>query len=259
MQTVASALSAAPGGLQSVIFGFGGGAVSAGVGVWAESEQASANELFAACLQKHEEQFAEITGIVYEVISRANLEDEQVRARVESEEYQTLVQKAFRDRATYETKEKREHLRKLLTNATVPGIVPDDLIRLFIDWLRNYHELHFRVMALVRSEPMSTRADIWDGLHGEDVREDSAEADLFATLIHDLSTGHVIRQHREKSGDGKFLRQRSRPGCRVRSPYMKSRFDDEKAYELTELGERFIHYVMDEMVKKLPGGPPPVR
>jgi hypothetical protein len=153
--------------------------------------------------------------------------------------------------------EKREHLRKLLTNATVPGIVPDDLIRLFIDWQRNYHDLHFRVMALIRSQPMSTRADIWEGLHGENVREDSAEADLFATLIHDLSTGHVIRQHREKSGDGHFLKRSKQAGSRTRSPYMKSRFDDEKPYELTELGERFIHYVMDEIVKRLPGSSPP--
>jgi len=250
MQTVASALSAAPGGLQAVIFGMGGGVMSAVSGIWAESEQASANALFAACLQKHEEQFSEITSLVFEVLNRVNLEDEPTRQRVESNEYQNLIQKAFRDRSTYETQEKREHLRKLLSNAASPGILPDELISLFIDWLRRYNDLHFKVMAIVRSQSMPTRADIWAQLHGENVREDSAEADLFAVLIMDLSFGHVIRQHREKDGDGRFYRQTT--GKRTASQYMKSRFDDDKAYELTELGERFVHYVMDELVKKLP-------
>ena len=250
MQTVASALSASPGGLQAVLFGIGGGAVSATSAVWTESEQASANALFSACLQKHEEQFSEITALVYDTLSRVNLEDEPTRNRVESPEYQNLVQKAFRDRSAYETQEKREHLRKLLRNAASPGILPDELISLFIDWLRRYNDLHFKVMAIVRSEPLSTRADIWDRLHRQDVREDSAEADLFASLIMDLSFGHVIRQHREKDGDGRFYRQQSRK--RTNSQYLKSRFDDDKPYELTELGVRFVHYVMDELVKKLP-------
>ena len=35
------------------------------------------------------------------------------------------------------------------------------------------------------------------------------------------------------------------------SPYLTSRFDDKKPYELTELGERFVHYVMNELVKKI--------
>ncbi len=208
------------------------------------------NELFAQCLIRHEEQFAEITHLIHDILVRLDLDNEEIRTRVESEEYQSLVRRAFRDRANYETKEKREHLRKLLSNAAHPGVVPDDLIRLFIDWLGKYNELHFRVMATLRSNPGATRADIWRLLHGETVREDSAEADLFGCLIHDLSLGHVIRQEREETSDGRFLRTQTR--TRNSSPYLKSRFDGEKPYELTELGARFIHYVMDEVVKKLP-------
>lgn len=250
MQTVASALSAAPGGLQAVLFGISGGAVSGAAGIWAESEQASANALFAACLEKHGDQLTEITALVYDILSPVNLGDQPTLERVESSEYQNLIEKAFRDRSAYETQEKREHLRKLLSNAASPGIAPDELISLFIDWLRRYNDLHFKVMAIIRCEPMSTRADIWARLHGENVREDSAEADLFAVLIMDLSFGHVMRQHREKDGDGRFYQQTAMK--RTASAFMKSRFDDDKAYELTELGKRFVHYVIDELVKKLP-------
>jgi hypothetical protein len=205
---------------------------------------------YADCLEEHEKQFSEITNLVFSTMTRLDLDDDEIRRRVESDEYQGLVRRAFRDRSTYDTDAKTEHLRKLLANAAFPGVVPDDLIRLFIDWLSRYNDLHFRVMATLRSTPLSTRADIWDLMHGESVREDSAEADLFAYLITELSLGHVIRQEREKTSDGQFLKARPKR-TRARSPYMKSRFDDEKSYELTELGNRFIHYVMDEVVKKL--------
>ena len=78
---------------------------------------------------------------------------------------------------------------------------------------------------------------MWDSVHGESVREDSAEADLFKLLIRDLSTGGVIRQHRDTTADGQFVRRQP-----VRTPRghasrtMKSAFDDKEQYELTELG-----------------------
>ena len=53
----------------------------------------------------------------------------------------------------------------------------------------------------------SNRAQIWHGLKGKPVREDSADADLFKLLISDFSTGHVLRQHREKDRNGKFLKE----------------------------------------------------
>jgi hypothetical protein len=32
---------------------------------------------------------------------------------------------------------------------------------------------------------------------------------------------------------------------------MKSAFDDEEAYELTELGKQFVHYVFSDIVKRI--------
>jgi hypothetical protein len=84
------------------------------------------------------------------------------------------------------------------------------------------------------------------------VREDSAEADLFKLLVHDLSTGHVIRQHREKDYNGNFIKKEPhRKGRGEASRAMTSAFDDDKQYELTELGKQFVHYTMNEIVPRI--------
>jgi hypothetical protein len=62
-------------------------------------------------------------------------------------------------------------------------------------------------MRAIYNEPRITEADIWDSISGEDVRDDSAEADLFHLLIHELSTGRVIRQERETNYAGQFMRK----------------------------------------------------
>ncbi|UQY80227.1 hypothetical protein HAV_00417 [Candidatus Hepatincola sp. Av] len=38
--------------------------------------------------------------------------------------------------------------------------------------------------------------NIWQNLGKKEVREDSADADLFKLIIRDLSTGGIIRQYR---------------------------------------------------------------
>ena len=81
--------------------------------------------------------------------------------------------------------------------------------------------------------------------------EDSAEADLFRLLIHDLSTGRVIRQHRETTLSGEFLKK---PRTRTRgraSATMKSAFDDEDPYVLSELGQQFVHFTMEDVVRRI--------
>jgi len=252
MQTMASAFSAAPGGLEAILFALGGGTVAATASAWSETEQAGTNELFSACLLEHERRFEEISRTVFEIVTRIDLDNDEVRARVEGNEYQDLVRRAFRDRSTYENEEKREYLRKLLTNAAYPGVVPDGLVKLFIDWTGRYNELHFRVIAVLRSNPLSTRAEVWNLLHGEKVREDSAEADLFAVLIMDLSFGHVIRQEVKTDMYGNRLKKTAiRTPRGQASQYRTSRFDNKEHYELTELGARFVHYIMNEAVKKL--------
>jgi hypothetical protein len=98
------------------------------------------------------------------------------------------------------------------------------------------------------------RADIWDNLGKEPVREDSAEADLFKLLIGDLSLGRVIRQRRETDGGGNFIKKQrtgmNRPKALARQT-MKSAFDNNELYVLTDLGTQFVHYAMNELVPRV--------
>jgi hypothetical protein len=138
----------------------------------------------------------------------------------------------------------------LLANAGGTSITSDDVVRLFIDWIELYHEVHFAVIRVVYKQPGATRADIWASIHGPQPREDSAEADLFKLLMRDLSTGGVIRQHRETNYAGEFIKRTSKRTGNS-SSVMKSAFDDSEPYELTELGKQFVHYTMSEIVPRM--------
>jgi hypothetical protein len=127
------------------------------------------------------------------------------------------------------------------------------VIRLFLDWLNLYHEAHFAVIKQIYSNPSITRCEIWEAVYGDTPREDSAEADLFKMLIRDLSTGGVVRQARDTNEMGEFLKRRRAPR-RNSSSTMESAFEDTKPYVLTELGKQFVHYTMNETVKRLGAG-----
>lgn len=204
-------------------------------------------------LEEHHRKLQKLGNTLAEITERLEGFGEQAYRRTESEGYLGLVTKGFRiwDRA--ETEEKRDLVRKLLTNAGADSIDPDDLIRLFLDWIDRYHELHFRVIQAVYKNADITRKGIWDQVHGADVREDSAEADLFRRLMRDLSTDGVLRQKRERGPDGQFVKKTTRRRRRSKSPYMKSSFNDTDPYELTELGAKFVHYCMDDVVPRVTG------
>jgi hypothetical protein len=90
--------------------------------------------------------------------------------------------------------------------------------------------------------------------YGQIPREDSSEADLYKLLIRDLSTGGVIRQERETTLDGKFLRKHPR---RYKGPVpqtMESAFEDKKPYVLTALGQQFVRYTMTDVLRRLEAG-----
>jgi hypothetical protein len=125
------------------------------------------------------------------------------------------------------------------------------VIRLFLDWVNSYHESHFAVIRQIYTNRAITRHEIWEAVYGEFPREDSAEADLFKMLIRDLSTGGVIRQARETNEMGEFLRRRNSSGRRAAPRVMESAFEDSKPYVLTSLGEQFVHYTMNEVVKRI--------
>lgn len=232
---------------------FVGGAIGGTGGAWSEAEQDRFNRILTAWLKLQEDELKEIGQTLMEVMARLDKTDPEVEKRIQSPQYLSILKKAFREWSAAESEEKRILIRNLLANAAGTKLCDDDIVRLFIEWIDRYSEAHFKVIKAVHQNAGSTRAEIWEQIHGEEVREDSAEADLFKLLIHDLSVGHVIRQHREKDYNGNFIKS---PRKRMQRPnlYLKSAFDDDKEYELTELGRQFVHYTMNEIVSKIGAG-----
>jgi hypothetical protein len=225
--------------------------ISAIANRWAEQEQMNVNALFRHWLEEHENRFAELKETVRSIEQRVAGFGPEARERLNSDEYLALVRMGFRvwDRA--ETPEKRDLIRKVLTNAACTRISSDDFVRRFIEWIDVYNELHFRVIKCIYATANITRAQIWRKVHGEDVAENSAEADLFKLLIRDLSTGSVIRQYRPTDAYGNFLKK-GRPTTQGRgTTTMKSAFDDEEPYVLTELGDAFVRYALNEVVPRI--------
>lgn len=228
-----------------------GGAVSGAAGAWSEKEQDHFNRVAASWLQLQKDEIKEIGITIAEILTRLDLNDEDIRKRIESPEYLSLLKKCFRDWSAAESEAKRILVRNLLSNAAVNKICTDDVIRMFIQWINDYSELHFKVIRWIYKNPGCTRKDIWMGVHGAAVREDSAEADMFKLLIRDLSTGSVIRQHREKDYYGNFVKKTRQSRGGQSSQTMKSAFDGEEEYELTELGKQFVRYTMDEVMPRI--------
>lgn len=235
-----------------------GGFIAAAAALSAETGQQKINELQRDWLEEHQQKLAELARTLVEIVERLESFGEEIQRRIQSEEYLALVRRAFRTWDQADTQEKRRLIKNLLMNAGGTTLCPDDLVRLFIQWIDYYHEAHFAVIRAVYKAPGSTRADMWESVHGAQVREDSAEADLFRLLVRDLSTGSVIRQHRETTSDGRFLRKGPvRTTRAVGSRTMKSAFDDAEQYELTELGSQFVHYTMNEVVPRIGSGNEP--
>ena len=204
-------------------------------------------------LVEHEAKFKKLIITLAEIDERFASIGEQIEDRINSENYLALVRKAFKVWDDSDTDEKKKYVAMLLSNSAGTKLCSDDVIRLFIDWLRLYHELHFAVIRSIYGTPGITRYEIWIELRDENLpREDSPEADLYRYIIRELSTGGVIRQARNTTEDGRFLKAR----IIKRSPRgtigtMESAFEGTKQYVLTELGKQFVHYTMTDMVKRI--------
>ncbi len=228
-----------------------GSIFAASAAIHAEQEQGKVNLLMYRWVEEHEQAYRRLEDTVRNVIERLEQIGPSAQQRLDDEKFLGLVRRAFQvwDEATSE--EKREYVRRAVTNAAATKLCSDDLVRLFLQWIAQYDELHFRVIKVLYKQPMSTRADIWAEVHGEHVRENSAEADLFKLMISDLSLGRVLRQHRETTHDGQFRAKTPTRSRQPRSPVLASAFDDDKPYVLTELGSQFVHYVLNEVVPRL--------
>lgn len=225
-----------------------GGVIAAGAALQGEYEQGKINKLQQIWLEEHKRKIDELAYTIYQIFESLDSAGENIQNRIESEEYLSLVRQGFKEWDNAESFEKKEYIRKLLTNACASTLTTDDVIQLFIDWIRNYHDTHFMVIKEIYKNVGITRGEIWNNLNPTQPKEDSMEADLYKLLIRDLSTGGIIRQHRETDYMGRFVKQRSRGS---KSSTLTSAFDNEKQYELTELGKQFVHYTMEEVVTKI--------
>ena len=231
-----------------------GGILSALAGAWSEREQAKVNRFFEQWVRMLEDEIREKEATVIEIMSRVDLQDEKIAERVESRQFQSLVKKTFRDWAGVESEEKRVLIRNILANAASSDVSSDDVIRMFIDWISEYSELHFQVIAAAYNSGGITRGGIWRKIGKGRVREDSADADLYKLLFRDLSMGSVIRQHRETDYHGNFIAKapaKRASGGSGGGKILVSAFDDDDQYELTELGQQFVHYAMTDLPTRI--------
>lgn len=237
---------------------FIGGLLSAGASSWSEAEQENVNNLLRQWLQMLQDELTEKGQTIAEVIARIDMQDEKINARVESPEYQALLRKVFRNWSAIDSESKRVKVRNILANAAASSLTSDDVIRLFIDWITIYSDFHFEVIGAIYRNEGITRRGIWQSLGKQSVREDSPEADLYKLLVRDLSTGSVIRQHRDTLYDGTFVKKVPPNVPKGQgSKTMKSAFDDLEQYELTELGRQFVHYAMTELTPRVTFEPEP--
>lgn len=237
---------------------FAGGLFSAAAGAWSEHDQERINQFFRQWIKMLEDEIREKEKTIIEIMARLNIHDEEIAKRIESKEYKSLLKKTFREWSAAESEEKRIYIRNILANAAASDIASDEVIKLFIDWLANYSELHFKVIAVIFKHYSDgiTRGNVWTELGKKEVAENSADADLFKLLFRDLSTGGVIRQHRETDYYGNFIPKKSQRRSKGSGPKpITSAFDDEDSYELTELGKQFVHYAMTDLPLKIEYNP----
>ncbi|MCC8958982.1 hypothetical protein H8B02_37870 [Bradyrhizobium sp. Pear77] len=53
------------------------------------------------------------------------------------------------------------------------------MVKLFLQWIKDYSELHFAIVGAIYNSAGITRGGVWDELGRKPVREDSSDADLF--------------------------------------------------------------------------------
>lgn len=241
--STASAIPSSPSRLGSLL-----PAVS---GAWSQHEQTKMNRFFAQWMKMLEDEIREKEATVIEIMARLDMQDEKISLRVDSKEYQSLLKKTFREWSGAESESKRVLIRNILSNAACSNVSSDDVVRMFIDWINGYSELHFQVIGAIYNADGISRGGVWRKIGKGPVREDSADADLYKLLFRDLSTGGIVRQHREKDYEGNYLARSTKKSAVSGAKTLTSAFDEEDQYELTELGRQFVHYAMTELTSRI--------
>ena len=185
-----------------------GGFIAAAASIKTDEGGIRQDSLQSEWLKEHESKIGDVRQTLEDINGRFEKLGPAIDDRLESPEYLGLVRKAFRLWDTAETSEKRRYAANIVVNSAGTRVCSDDVVRLFLDWLTNYHEAHFAVIREIYRSQGCTRYEIWTVLYGNLPREDSAEADLYKMLIRDLSIGGVIRQERETDYAGRFIKKR---------------------------------------------------
>jgi hypothetical protein len=232
----------------------GGGLLAAIAGAWSEREQEKINSFLQHWFQMLQDELKEKEKTIIEITQRLDMHDQKISERIKSPEFQALLKKCFRNWSAVENEKKRELVRNILANAAASNLSTDDVIKLFIDWINQYSEFHFQVISCIYQHPNGiSRGNIWDKIGKKEMREDSADADLYKLLIRDLSTGGIIRQYRQTDYHGNFVKQpqRTKKNSGTRTNQMTSAFDKIELYVLTSLGSTFVHYAMTDIPIKI--------
>ena len=79
---------------------------------------------------------AEKQRTIIEIAQRLDMHDEAIADRVASDEFQSLLRKGFRDWPGAESEEKRVLMRNILSNAGATRVVSDDVVKLFMEWVK---------------------------------------------------------------------------------------------------------------------------
>ncbi|MDR0484009.1 MAG: hypothetical protein LBH40_01845 [Alphaproteobacteria bacterium] len=234
---------------------YGGGFFSALAGHLGEKEQDKINDFLNFQIQMLKDEWKEKEFTFAEITQRLDWQDDIISHKVSSEEFQSLCKKAFRDWGAIGSEDKRKYVRNVLVNSASDNQTGYEIVKLFLDWIQKYSDLHFNIMKIIYNKDGITRYDIWKDLYPNIniPREDSQEADLYKLIIRDLSTGGIIRQYKEVNYRGEFIKN-GPTGSKIpngNSSTMKSAFDNEENYVLTKLGQDFIHFATNEITPKL--------
>jgi len=242
-----------------------GGVLSAAETYRTEEGAHRMNSLQTQWLREHQKKIELLGQILQEIAQRFESIGAEIDERIQSEAYLSIVRKAFRIWDQADTEEKRRLLANVITNAAGTRATSDDVVRLFLDWIEYYSEVHFPVIREVHANPGSTKFEIRTTLYGAVPREDSAEADLYKFLMRELSMGEVIRIERDTNRLGEYVRKRPSPrGKGIPAPStLKSAFENVEPLVLTGIGRQFVHYALNEVVTRIgnentPGEPPTV-